>query len=196
MSADQDISQLLGLARDRTAYQNPLFQALSQQAFQGLPAYARQGTQLSGTLSNQAPPPSQSGGGIGLGGALASGGLGALLGSALSGGGGPLGALLQGLKKLFGAGGGQNSVQGDSPFGGGALTGPNTLFSGYEQDPQASWNSGLPWEQPNLPSDPGFYTGMGFPNDPSNGSGVGPGMAQYYGGASGDSGPDDNWWHP
>jgi len=110
--------------------------------------------------------------------------LGALLGSAASGGGGPLGALLQGLKKLLsGQGGNTGSVQGDSPYGGGALMGPDTLLSGYEQTPDQSWNSrGLPWEQPFLTSDPGFYTGMGFPQDPSQGSGIGPGMQRIYGG--------------
>lgn len=179
MATPPELQQLLALSRDRTAYQNPLFQAVTQMAYQGLPTYARQGTQLSGTLSNQVPAVTPETGGSGLGTTLGAAGLGALAGNAL-GGGNALGALIDGLKKLFGKGGGPTTVQGDRPFGGGALTGPNTLLSGYEQTPQASWGTGLPWEQPFLTSDPGFYTGMTYPTDPSGGSGIGPGMQQYY----------------
>lgn len=176
MADNPELSQLLQLSRDRTAYQNPLFQAVTQMAYRGLPTYAREGTQLSGTLSNQAPAPSQSGGG-GLGQTLGAAGLGALAGNAL-GGGNMLGALIDGLKKLFGHGG-RDTVQGDSPFGGGALTGPSAYdpwdFMGW--DPSVSDAQGNPF----LPSDPGFYTGMEYPTDPSGGSGIGPGMQGYYG---------------
>ena len=195
MAADQEIAQLLALSRDRTAYQNPLFQAVTQMAYRGLPTYAREGTQLSGSLSNQIPQTSQSGGGMNpaLAAALGAGGMGAL--DALMSHGGSnnaVGALIEGLKKLFGHRGGNGSVQGDEPFSGGALTGPNTLFSGYERTPDRSWNTGLPYEQPFLTSDPGFYTGMTYPTDPSRGTGVGPGMQQYYGaGFWGDTDPNE-----
>ena len=226
MAADQEIAQLLGLARDRTAYQNPLFQAVSQMAYRGLPAYAREGTQLSGTLSNH-PPAASQGGGIGIGGALGAAGLGALAGNALSGGGGELGKLIASLAKLLRGKGGRDTVQGDQPFPGGALMGPPafdpTRFMGWPSDrnlgpvkpltPNVTTSetfalpdsnnpfgnpSNDPFGNPFLPSSDPFspYGPMSYPSDPSGGSGIGPGMQRYYGGASGDSGPDDDWWHP
>jgi len=202
MAQPPELQQLLALSRDRTAYQNPLFQAVSQMAYRGLPTYAREGTQLSGTLSNQAPAAAPQGGGLGLGGALGAAGLGALAGNALSGGGGELGKVLAGLKKLLGLGGGPNTVQGDRPFGGGAEINPT---QGFDPNGFTGWDQSVsdPFGNPYLPSDPGFYTGTTYPTDPSGGTGIGPGMQQYYGGSEGfyggsggDSGPDDNWWHP
>ena len=221
MAQPPELQQLLALSRDRTAYQNPLFQAVSQMAYRGLPAYAREGTALSGTLSNQAPAASPQGGGMGLGGAIGAAGLGALLGNALSGGGGEIGALIKGLKKLLHIGdNGRDTVQGDKPYGGGALMNPtqgfpNLDFLGWPGDRNletvksltpnvttsenfALPDSNDPFGNPLLPSSDPFspYGPLGYPTDPSGGSGIGPGMQRYYGGASGDSEPDDDWWHP
>lgn len=185
MADNPELQQLLAMSRDRTAYQNPLFQAVTQMAYRGLPTYAREGTQLSGTLSNQAPPAQGSGGG-GMNPLLA-GGIGAGLG-ALAGNGNALGALIEGLKKLFGHGG-RNTVQGDSPYGGGALTGPGFDPNGFTGwDPSVSDPSGNPY----LLSDPGFYTGMSV-NDPSGGTGIGPGM-QAFRQSGGSETPTGNWW--
>lgn len=187
MATPPELQQLLAQSRDRTAYQNPLFQAVTQMAYNGLPTYARQGTQLSGTLSNQAPPVApQGGGGSDLAKMLAAGGAGALAGNALSGGN-ALGALIAGLKKLFGHGG-RDTVQGDQPYGGGALTGP-----GFDPNGFMGWDASVsdPQGNPYLPSDPGFYVGGGMPMDPSGGSGVGPGMQAFRGGGGETM---TNWW--
>jgi hypothetical protein len=45
-----ELRQLLAQSVQRQQYQNPLFQAVSQQAFQGLPAYARQGLSMPTTM--------------------------------------------------------------------------------------------------------------------------------------------------
>lgn len=181
MATPPELQQLLALSRDRTAYQNPLFQAVTQMAYQGLPTYARQGTQLSGTLSNQAPAAqAQSGGGSGLTTALAAGGAGALLSNALSGGSFDLGRLVSGLRRLFG-GGGRDTVQGDQPFSGGAEINPT---QGFDPNAFLGWDQSVsdPFGNPYLPSDPGVYWGQGggaMPTDPSGGSGIGPGMRDY-----------------
>jgi hypothetical protein len=109
--------------------------------------------------------------------------------------GGDLGKLIEGLKRLFGHGA-PSTVQGDKPYAGGALMGPNTTGSGL---PSAgpSWATGLPWEQPFLTSDPGYFTGFtGTPSDPSGGSGVGPGMQRYYNSYTGGSSEPVDWWKP
>ena len=180
-----ELSQLAQIATQRAAYQNPVFQATNQGIYGMLPDFAKQGTSLSGSLSNQVPAAQSSGNGMNplLAAGLGAGGMG-LLDSLLKSNGGsnvPFDAIIKGLKKLFGQGGGQ-SFQGDKPQPGGAMMGPNTTGSGYSDQPQSSWQTGLPWEQPYLPSDPGFYTDINFPSDPSGGTGVGPGMADYYGG--------------
>jgi hypothetical protein len=110
-------------------------------AYQGLPTYARQGTQLSGTLSNQAPPPAPSGGmNPALAGVL--GGVGGAALNSLGPNGNALGALIAGLKKLFAHRGGsgaqspyggggigdQGPVQGGWPFGGGGVNDQGPLF--------------------------------------------------------------------
>lgn len=185
MAAPPELQQLLAQSRDRTAYQNPLFQAVTQMAYRGLPVYAREGTQLSGTLSNQAPAVApQSGGGMS---PLTSGILGGLGGAALNSlgpNGNLLGAAIDGLKKLFGHR--DQGVQGNRPYGGGAQTGP-----GMSQ---------------NLPNDalmfPFGYDWTG-PQDPSQGTGVGPGMQRYYDWLATQGGGEDSsdqysnpedWW--
>ena len=126
-----ELQQLLALSRDRATYQNPLFQATTQLAYSLLPTYARQGTSL-GTLGSGLPQVSPQSGGVGLGRALGAGALGALA-SGGSGAGGPLKALIDGLKKLFSH---QYQIQGDKPYGGGALTGggqdPFQPFTGWD----------------------------------------------------------------
>lgn len=74
-----ELQQLLAQQVARNTYQNPLFQAATNQAFMGLPSYATQGLSL-GSL----PPATISpmGGGAGFGTGLATGGVGgAVLGS-------------------------------------------------------------------------------------------------------------------
>lgn len=113
------------------------------------------------------------------GGSLVSSLLGALGGGGKSGGGFDIGKLLSGLKR------GNPS----NPYG------PTTITSA---DP---FGGNLPGYDPI-----GENFATGGPTDPSGGSGVGPGMADFYewlktqGGGGpdnmGDAGPDDDWWHP
>ena len=204
-----ELQQLLSESVNRTQYQNPLFQAVTQMAYRGLPTYAREGTSL-GQLGPAAPIQQMPDGGVpDWLKMLGAGGVGALLGGLGNGGGGPLKALIDGLKHLF-SNGGQQGVQGDKPYGGGTglpIGNPSIpSFLGWDngtgsptREPvpgvETNWN----WSfDPN--TDPNWYNpGFSGPADPSGGSGVGPGMQQYYngyGGASGDHGPADNWWHP
>jgi hypothetical protein len=109
-----ELQQLLAMSCDRASYQNPLFQAVTQMAYSGLPTYARQGTQLSGSLSNVAPPAQASGGMS----PLLAGGLGALGGAALNSlgpQGNMLKAIIDGLKKLIAARHGR-TIQGNKPY--------------------------------------------------------------------------------
>lgn len=192
-----ELSQLSKIAVDRAAYQNPLFQATNQGIYGMLPDFAKQGTSLSGSLSNQAPAPSSAssgGGGMNplLAAGLGAGGMG-LLDALLKSQGGsniPFDAILKGLKKLFG-GGGRDTVQGNQPQPGGAAMNPT---QGYPDMSFTGWDSSVsdPYGNPYLPSDPGFYTGMNFPNDPSGGTGVGPGMQEFYGGGGQMTDP----WNP
>lgn len=204
-SVPPELQQLLSESVNRTQYQNPLFQAVTQMAYRGLPTYAREGTSL-GQLGPAAPiQQQQDGGGIpDWLKMLMAGGAGAALGGL--GGGNALGALVDGLKKLFGHGQSQG-VQGDKPYGGGALTGGlppqwTTGFEGWDpgvSDPsgrplrpsvETSWNWGF---DPN--TDPNWYNpGFSGPSDPSGGSGVGPGMQNYYGSGGGDSMPTGSYW--
>jgi hypothetical protein len=100
------LSQLLDLSVGRTAYQNPLFQATTQGAYAMLPTFARQGTALTGNLSNAIPAaPANTSGGPGLGAIAGPAGLAALaalLGSG-SGASGNLSSIANALKKLFGS---------------------------------------------------------------------------------------------
>lgn len=174
-----ELRQLLAQSVQRQQYQNPLFQAASNQAFQGLPTYARQG--LSMPSGMPAAPQADSGGMPDwLKAALAGAGGGAA-GDALSGGN-MLKGIIDALKKLFGPHG-RDTVQGDKPNPGGALMGPGAYdpsqFMGWDQGPPG--RDGGQWD-PFLPSDPGTWTGGGMPSDPSGGTGIGPGMQAYYGG--------------
>lgn len=183
MADSPELQQLLALSRDRTAYSNPLYQAVTQMAYRGLPTYAREGTNLSGTLSNQAPPASGGGGmNPALAAALGASGMGALdaLMGGKNGGSLPIQQLINGLKKLFG--GGQDTVQGDKPYSGGALTGP-----GFD-------NSFAGWGD--LPSSDPFadFGPMSYPSDPSGGTGVGPGMQAYRGVGGGGDMTDEEYW--
>lgn len=67
------LSQLLQMGVDREAYQNPLFQATTQGVYSMLPTFAKQGTNLSGSLSNVAPQATSGGDGGGMSGAAAGG---------------------------------------------------------------------------------------------------------------------------
>lgn len=192
------VSQLLDQSVARQAYQNPLFQATTQGVYDMLPDFAKNGTQLSGTLSNVAPAaPAQGSGGPGLGTAAGLGGLSALAGLLGNGSssGGPLGPIFDAIKKLFHRNSG-GTVQGNKPDAGGGLPSGNpgtTGFTGW--DPNVSDPQGNPF----LPSDPGFYVGGGVATDPSGGTGIGPGMQDYYnsGGGGGGSEPGaEGWWKP
>jgi hypothetical protein len=190
------INSLLDLTTGRIARTDPIHQAALAMATRLAPTYARNAM----TAPSSAPPINMgaagSGGGSGVpvaGTAIAAAIAAMLAKGGASSAGGDLGALINGLKRLFGRGG-PSTVQGNQPNAGGSLMGPNTTGVGYDQPPQVSWSSGLPWEQPFLPSDPGYFTGFsGTPRDPSGGSGVGPGMQAYYNGGS--SEPVD-WWKP
>lgn len=76
-----ELQQLLAQQVARNNYQNPLFQAVTNQAFMGLPTYARDGLSL-GTLGPAVVTP-MSGGGAGFGAGAAAGGVGGLLLSSL-----------------------------------------------------------------------------------------------------------------
>jgi hypothetical protein len=179
-----ELRQLLAQSVQRQQYQNPLFQAVSQQAFQGLPAYARQGLSLPSTMP--AAPSADSGGMPSWLKAALAGAGGAAAGNAVTGGN-ALGALIDGLKKLFQRGG---TVQGNKPNAGGALTGPNA----YDPSNFMGWGDAPDYgpSNPLLPSDPGVYTGWdGLPSDPSGGTGLGPGMQNYYGGFPSPADPNE-----
>jgi hypothetical protein len=169
-----ELQQLLAMSRDRTAYQNPLFQAVTQMAYSGLPTYARQGTQLSGSLSNVAPPAPASGGGMS---PLLAGGLGALGGAALNSlgpQGNMLKAIIDGLKKLIAARHGR-TIQGNKPYPGGALTGggqpalyPFPGMAGNQGMDPNRWPGGDPTVTTSE-SFPGFFPEDPFPDSPTGG---------------------------
>lgn len=188
------VSQLLDQSVQRQAYQNPLFQATTQGVYDMLPDFAKTGTQLSGTLSNVAPTaPTSGASGPGLGTAAGLGGLSALAALLGQGGGassgGPLGPIFDAIKKLFHHNSG-GTVQGNQPDAGGALPSGNPGMNGFQGwDPSVSDPQGNPF----LPSDPGFYVGGGIATDPSGGTGIGPGMQNYYGGGSGGMEDPEGW---
>lgn len=187
MAASPELQQLLAMSRDRAAYQNPLFQSVTQMAYAGLPDYARKGTQLSGTLSNQAPPAQASGGmNPALAGAL--GGLGGAALNSLGPNGNALGALIDGIKKLL-------SHNSSNPYGASGVTGVGGVggkylpsYDPFSNDPFSGW---------------GGEGGVNTVRDPSGGSGVGPGMQGYYewlrnqpgqsGGSDVNGGGANNW---
>jgi hypothetical protein len=204
------VSQLLDQSVARQAYQNPLFQATTQGAYAMLPDFAKNGTNLSGTLANTVQPPtngSGGGGGMGAGTAAALGaGAGALGAAALGNNGSSfdLGKIFQAIKNKFG--GQIPGIQGNQPNAGGGLPSGNPGQNGF-----TGWagGSGSGSGNPFLPSDPGVYWGASgggaTPTDPSGGSGVGPGMQAFYdwlanqGGTPQNSGDPQtttgtNWW--
>jgi hypothetical protein len=142
------LSQLLDMSVARTAYQNPLFAATTKGTYDMLPSFAKEGSAMSGTLSNAIPAaPAQSGGNVGgLAAGAGAAGLGALL-AALAGNKGngasfDVNKIIDALKKKFAKKPGVNQ-----PYG---FTGPINN-EGYRSDP---------WElSPDL--FPGF-------NDPRN----------------------------
>lgn len=186
-----ELSQLLQQQTARSTYQNPLFEAASQQALAGLPTYAKQGH----TLGSMAAPTAADSGGGGMSPAAAAA-LGAAGGGAANAlGGNALGKLIEGLRKLL-ANRGRNTVQGNQPFSGGALTGPAAFdpsqFMGWGDPqqgpgltPHVTTDYSFP-DFPGLPSgDVGNGMSLGLPGDPSQGTGLGPGMQGYYGGSGG-----------
>jgi hypothetical protein len=143
-----------------------------------------------GTGSNDNGPGGTSSLLAGLLSALAMGGPGA---------GGNLGKLIQDLIKLF-QHGGRDTVQGNKPFGGGALTGPQNPadvmhFLGFAPNEGATPNGPIgnvetntSFAYPNdIFNDPTFLNSLPIgPTDPSNGTGIGPGMAAFYGSGGGE----------
>src|SRR5262245_44604637 len=118
MATPPELQQLLSESVNRNRYQNPLFQAVTQMAYRGLPMYAREGTSL-GSLGPAAPiqPQQDNGGGIPDWAKMLGAGLGGAALNSLGPGGNALGALMQGLKKLFHRNDGK-SVQGNKPYSG------------------------------------------------------------------------------
>lgn len=179
------LGQLLDMSVQQNAYQNPLRQAVTQGAYGMLPTFMREGTQLTGGLSNAIPAAGNYGGGgggvnkAGVAGGAGLAALAGLLGKNGAGGSMDLGKIFGWIKSKFGHG---QSVQGNQPYGGGALGSGNPgTFGGFEGwDPSVSDPHGNPF----LTSDPGSWydaSGSGaYPTDPSGGSGVGPGMQDYY----------------
>jgi hypothetical protein len=173
------LNALLDSAVNRQKYQDPLFQATTQGVYSMLPTFAKQGTSLGASVPTTTTPTAQSGGnGPGLGTAAGIGGaaaLAGLLGNAPSGGAFDLGKIINGLKKVLGIGGEMNH---------GTIDNAGWLPS---YDP---FSGGMGMNDPS--------NQVGMPNDPSGGTGIGPGMQSYYnsqgsqGGArQGDTG---NWW--
>jgi hypothetical protein len=163
-----ELSQLLRMGMQRTQYQNPLFQATSQQAFQGLPSYAREGLSMPTAMPAMPQGSAPSGGGmpewLKL---LLAGGAGAAGRSLLpgSGSGGDIGKLIKSIAGLFHGGN----------FGTGSEWSGLPSYDPFSADPF----TGMPFEP------------MGLPSDPSGGSGLGPGMQAYYGSNTGNSNPWD-----
>jgi len=172
-SVPPELSQAIQQQTARTQYQNPLFQAASNQAFMGLPTYARQGLSMPSSLPTVGLPPA-GGGGVGgkLGAGLAGAGLGALL-SKLLGGGGPgsgaggnLSKLAEALKKLFQRPLGSKPINFDDPSWWTEFAGnePSGLINSW--DPlerltprvDTDWTVNLPGgdQDPNLPYDPNW----------------------------------------
>lgn len=178
------LSQLLQMSADRAAYQQPLVQAQTQGLYQMLPNFAKNGTTMPTTMPSSSPSNSNTGMNP-----LLSAGLGASAAAALAalgknGASGdiPFSGIVNALKKLFG--GGQNGIQ---PYTGPDY-GPTQLQNQAGNLPGLSDADLASWLRPDngliLPSDPGvYYGGNGggaMPSDPSGGTGVGPGMADYY----------------
>jgi|SRR6185295_7514607 len=183
------IGQLLDMEMQRQAYSNPLRQAVTQGAYGMLPTFMREGTQLTGGLTNTIPPPGNYGGsggsgisGKGLAGSGALAALAALLGKNGGGAEGDLTKLFKWIKSKFGGGG--RSVQGNKPQRGGIGPDMNPYgdFTGWYEDSGPQDFMGP--QDTYLDSDPGVYYGESgagaYPTDPSGGTGVGPGMKGFY----------------
>jgi hypothetical protein len=190
-SVPPELRQLLHQSAQRQEYQNPLFQAATQGAYSMLPTFAKEGTSLGAFNPTPMTGAAGSGGGGINKGALAAGGGMAALAAALGKNGGSvdLGELFKKIKSLFGS---NAAVQGDRPNAGGAMTGGGQGIPGFE-----GWGD-LFANDYDFMNNPDVFSGM--PNDPSGGSGVGPGMQDYYdsfspiqtGGA--DGADHNNWW--
>jgi hypothetical protein len=156
------VQQMMDIGVQRQAYQNPLFQAVNQGAYQMLPGFARAGTDLSGSLPNQIPAAqaqaSSDSGGINpaLLAALIGGGVG--LGGLLTGTN-PYGKVLDGLKHLFGHGG-----TAGAPSDPNAFVGPQQPTDKFEGPLPPQWQNGQ-W----TPSGSDFQTDEGYwPMDRGN----------------------------
>lgn len=164
-SIPPELRQLLAMGMQRAQYQNPLFQAVSNQAFQGLPSYAREGLSMPAALAAMPTATPESGGMPDWLKYLLAGGAGAagrsLLPGAGSGVGGDVGKLVKMIAGLF-----RNRHR---------LGTVGEPGSG----PAGDWLSSYdPFSANPFTGDP--YGPMGYPNDPSGGTGVGPGMQWYY----------------
>lgn len=127
-----ELSQLLQLGTQRAQAQQPMFNAVNQGVFSMLPNYAKDGIAPPTPMNvpPSAPPASPSGGGMNpalLAALSAGGGMG--LGGLVTGTN-PYGAVIEGLKKLFGRGGSTPS--------GGAGTTPYSVVG--PPDPSDPWN--------------------------------------------------------
>lgn len=168
------LSQLLDMSTQRAAYQNPMFQAVNQGVYDMLPGFARQGTNLSGTLSNQVPPASSSGGGMGPLAAGATGaGIGAALASLLGGQKGSGGKIpIQELIDYFRNRGKGPTVQGNHNQVPNLTPGPfDNTFTGWAPfgnniGPTNPIDNGFTgWQQPELT--PNVTTDYSFPGFPA-----------------------------
>jgi hypothetical protein len=139
-----ELSQLLQMSNQRYAYQNPLFQATTQGAYDMLPDFAKTGTSLTGSLPNAIPAANSGSGGTsgpGLGTAAGLGGLSALLAllGGSGGGGGSLSKVFDEIKKKFH--GSQPTPAGVNATGPGFVNG-----SGGSFDESGDWvpDQGMP----------------------------------------------------
>lgn len=197
-SMQDQINALLNLSSNRIASQQPIHQAAMAMAAHLAPDYARAAMGPVPTIPavSGGGGSASSGGGSGLPAALAMGGAAGLL-KPDANGNIPLKDIINAIRNKLRGGNGQSGQNG--------LTGP--LRNGFvpSGQPNAPWSldptdSGVgpyrngyqfgtgmdpapPWAlfggDPLL-SDPGFWMGGGQPNDPSGGSGIGPGMQAFY----------------
>jgi len=122
-----ELRQLLAQQTQRSAYQNPLFEAVTGQALAGLPDYAKAGHTLGQSMGTSVPQVSGGGGGGGLGGALAAGAAGAGLGAMSNL---PMQKLIDALKKLFTGGRNGGPFVGPQPETGPTL---DQLLRNYDE---------------------------------------------------------------
>jgi hypothetical protein len=186
-----DLTAMLHNSAQRQEYQNPLFQAVSKGTYDMLPTFAKSGTSM-GDFHPTPAPLGGGGGGSGINGkgVAAGAGIGAAAAAlGAPGAGGNLGKVFEAIKKLFGKGGGPGNY---------AMQ-PGTGFGG---DHTTTIGGDNPWGD-NLPSYDAFGPDTwsngwdGMPNDPSGGTGVGPGMQAYYDSLNGGAGgtvTGTNWW--